>query len=85
MRKPIYDDLLRKGIEKLAGNEDQKAKDLVEAFNTVLNCEDEALLNQYYANMDEFYGVNTNDITYISAHYLLTNKAHLCMGEDCNA
>lgn len=84
MRKAIYDNILRAGIEKLEGNTEEKAIKLVEAFETVLACENEEELNQYYANMDEFFGANNTDITLMSAHYLLTKKAHTCEGGNCS-
>ena len=84
MRKAIYDNILREGIEKLKGNATEKAVKLSEAFETVLACENEEELNQYYKNMDEFYGANNTDITLISAHYLLTKKSHTCEGGNCS-
>lgn len=77
MRKEKYDEILREGKTRLADGE------LKDAFDTVLNCENEEELAQYYANMDEFFGGNNTDITLISAHYLLTKKAHTCNGEEC--
>jgi len=84
MRKEAYDKILREGIEKLKGNTDKKAIKLTEAFNKVLACENPEELNQYYTNMDEFFGANTTDITFISPHYLLTKKSHTCTGENCS-
>lgn len=77
MRKVIYDNILREGMERT------NDADLKNAFDTVLNCENDEELNQYYANMDEFFGANNTDITLISAHYLLTKKAHTCEGGAC--
>lgn len=77
MRKVIYDNILREGMTRT------NDADLKNAFETVLNCENDEELNQYYANMDEFFGANNTDITLISAHYLLTKKAHTCEGGAC--
>ena len=85
MRNELYDKLLREGMEKIKANPEKftLAEKKLEAFETVLNETNGENLKAYYRNMDEFYGVN-NDITKMDPHYLLTNKPHLCTGEDCN-
>lgn len=86
MRNEVYDKLLMEGMEKIKANPKNftLAEKKLEAFETVLNETNGENLKKYYANMDEFYGVNA-DITKIDPHYLLTNTPHLCTGEDCNA
>lgn len=70
MRKPIYDHIIKEGLERIAKNEDFHSVELKAVFKDILLCEDEEKLNNYYARMDEFFGANNTDILLISADQL---------------
>lgn len=70
MRKPIYDHIIKEGLERIVNNEDFHSVELKAVFKDILLCEDEEKLNNYYARMDEFFGANNTDILLISVDQL---------------
>lgn len=79
MRKPVYDELCKSALERLSNIPAEQANAEVngirDALKTVLLEEDETKLEQYYKNIDEFYGANTGKgLEYMSGEYLLHNK-----------
>ena len=79
MRKPVYDELCKSALERLSNIPVEQANAEVngirEALKIVLLEEDEAKLEQYYKNIDEFYVVNVGKgLEYMSGEFLLHNK-----------
>lgn len=79
MRKPVYDELCKEALERLSNIPVEQAStevnEIREALKVVLLEEDEAKLEQYYKNIDEFYTVNVDKgLEYMSGEYLLNNK-----------
>ena len=79
MRKPVYDELCKEALERLSNIPVEQASTEVngirEALKVVLLEEDEAKLERYYKNIDEFYTVNVGKgLEYLSGEYLLNNK-----------
>lgn len=80
MRKVIYDNILREGIERLEGKEDFTSIELKDAFNKVLEMPEGEELDDVYARMDNFFFANNTfgtklaDITLISTKELFRGE-----------
>lgn len=80
MRKVIYDNILREGIERLEGKEDFTSIELKDAFKKVLEMPEGEELDNVYARMDNFFGANNTfgtklaDITLISTKELFRGE-----------
>lgn len=80
MRKVIYDNIIKKGIEKLEGKEDFTSIELRDAFKKVLEMPEGEELNNVYARMDNFFGAN-NTFGTVLADITLISKEELFRGE----
>lgn len=74
MRKVIYDNIIKEGIERLEGKEDFTSIELKDAFKKVLEMPEGQDLDNVYARMDNFFGANMNDITLISKEELFRGE-----------
>lgn len=80
MRKVIYDNIIKGGIEKLEGKEDFTSIELRDAFRKVLEMPEGKELDNVYARMDNFFGANNTfgtelaDITLISVKELFRGE-----------
>lgn len=80
MRKVIYDNIIKGGIEKLEGKEDFTSIELRDAFKKVLEMPEGEELDNVYARMDNFFGANNTfgtelaDITLISVKELFRGE-----------
>lgn len=66
MRRAVYDNIIKEGLERIAKNEDFHAVELKAVFKDILLCEDEEKLGHYYDRIDNFFGSLETDITRIS-------------------
>lgn len=78
MRKTVYDELCKEALERLSNIPVEQASAEVngirDALKVVLLEEDEAKLEQYYKNIEEFYTVNQGKgLEYMNGEYLLHN------------
>lgn len=80
MRKIIYDNIIKQGIERLEGKEDFKSIELRDAFKKILEMPEGQDLDDVYARMDNFFGGNNTfgtelaDITLISVKELFRGE-----------
>lgn len=74
MRKFIYDNIIKEGIERLEGKEDFKSIELRDAFKKILEMPEGQELDNVYARIDNFFGANMTDITLISKEELFKGE-----------
>ena len=65
MRRAVYDNIIKEGLERIAKNEDFHSVELKAVFKDILLCEDEEKLGHYYDRIDNFFGSLETDITRI--------------------